>query len=180
MRLHKGLLVFVYAVILSGTAAIAACCSGIAGAFRHLTTAVSRDATSNSSSGGSSGSGSSSGVIGMFGDGSTNDAALPPDPSDPQPKICTENDGGMEIVQQVDAAVYGSIECPSDKNLQNCPCSPLGATAACWTGTRATRNVGQCKDGTTTCVMQSENGNRWGQCMGEVLPDPSADAGAPA
>jgi hypothetical protein len=180
MRLHKGFLVFVYAVILSGTAAVAACGSGSGGSgFGTDDGGGSGDSTS-SSSGGSSGSGSSSGVIGMFSDGSTNDAPLPPDPSDPQPKICTESDGGMEIVQQVDAAVYGSIECPSDKNLPNCPCSPLGATAPCWTGTRATRGVGQCKDGTTTCVMQSENGNRWGQCMGEVLPDPSADAGAAA
>lgn len=86
----------------------------------------------------------------------------------------------MEIMTQLDAAVYGSIECPSDKNLPNCPCTTAGATAACWTGKRAQRGVGQCKDGMTTCIMQGENGLHWGPCVGEVLPDPNADAGAAA
>ncbi len=177
MKLRTGFLVLVCAGLFSGATAVVACGSGGSGG-----SGFDGDASTSSSSGSSSGAGSgSSGGVGTFGaGGGTSDVALPPDPSDPQPTVCTENDAGMEIMTQLDAAVYGSIECPSDKNLPNCPCSPAGATAACWTGKRAQRGVGQCKDGMTTCVMQGENGLHWGPCVGEVLPDPNADAGAAA
>lgn len=175
MRLRTGFLGFVCVALLGGTTAISACGSSSSGGNGF----GDDGGSSGSGSGAGSGSGSSGGV-GTFGDGGgASDAALPPDPSDPQPIVCTETDAG-EVMTQVDAAVYGSIECPSDKNLPNCPCSPAGATAACWTGKRANRGVGQCKDGTTTCIMQGENGLHWGPCMGEVLPDPNADAGSAA
>lgn len=77
-------------------------------------------------------------------------------------------------------ALGGSPDCPSDKNLEGCPCSGQGVTAACWPGLRANRDVGDCKDGTTTCQMTGEVGYTWGPCVGAVLPDPNATTAAAA
>jgi hypothetical protein len=77
-------------------------------------------------------------------------------------------------------AVGGSPDCPSDKNLEGCPCTTPGQTAACWPGLRSNRNVGQCKDGTATCQNFGEVGAQWGPCVGAVLPDPTATSGAAA
>ncbi len=74
----------------------------------------------------------------------------------------------------------GTPMCPSDKNREGCPCDTVGMTAACWPGLRANRNLGQCKDGTTTCVMSGEQTKAWGPCMGYVLPTPGATTGAAA
>jgi len=171
MKLRNGFLGFGYAVLFFGCTAVAACGSG-GGGNGFGNGGGDNGGSSNGGSGGSSG-----GSSGSFGDdsGPKQDVQLPPDPSDPQPTICLQ-DGGME---QVDAAVYGSIQCPSDKNLPGCPCPMQGMTAPCWTGKRAERHVGMCKDGMTTC-SGSELNNTWGPCMGEVLPDPSADAGSAA
>jgi hypothetical protein len=81
-----------------------------------------------------------------------------------------------------DGAVPGGTpQCPSDKNREGCPCPTPGVTAACWPGLRANRNLGQCKDGTTTCIEQGENTEAvWGPCMGYVLPSPGATTGAAA
>jgi hypothetical protein len=75
----------------------------------------------------------------------------------------------------------GTPTCPSDKNREGCPCPMIGATAACWPGLRVDRNIGDCKDGTTTCVSTDEGTNSvWGACQGYVLPTPGATAGAAA
>lgn len=75
-------------------------------------------------------------------------------------------------------AIGGTADCPDDKNLPGCGCATAGQTAACWTGYRKNRGLGQCHDGTTECIATSENGNVWGPCNGEVLPNPDAGAGA--
>ncbi len=81
----------------------------------------------------------------------------------------------------VDAAPPGGTPmCPDDKNLPGCTCPTVGATAACWTGLRAQRGIGVCKDGTTTCVMTGETSQGWGPCVGEVPPTPGATTGAAA
>src|SRR6185437_4810723 len=64
----------------------------------------------------------------------------------------------------------GTPQCPDDKNLPGCFCPAAGMTAACWTGLRKDRDHGDCKDGVTTCMMNSESTNVWGPCVGEVLP----------
>jgi hypothetical protein len=54
-------------------------------------------------------------------------------------------------------------------------------TAPCWPGLRVDRNVGQCKDGMTTCNPANEGLSlAWGACDGYVLPTPGATAGAAA
>jgi hypothetical protein len=81
--------------------------------------------------------------------------------TDPPPTSC--DGGGMP------PPVTGTPECPSDKNLPGCPCSPVGQMAACWTGLRKDRGHGDCKDGMTECTMVGESAE-WGPCVGEVLP----------
>ncbi len=111
------------------------------------------------------------------GGGGTDDASFSTDAGgdadpysfDPPPKWCGA-DGGSAAPPPVG----GSLTCPSDKNKPGCPCDSPGATAACWTGLRANRNLGQCKDGQTTCMHQGEVSNVWGPCTGEVLPTPGA------
>src|SRR5262249_7740363 len=41
----------------------------------------------------------------------------------------------------------GTVDCPDDKNKPGCACDNVGQTAPCWTGLRANRNLGVCKDG---------------------------------
>ena len=77
-------------------------------------------------------------------------------------------------------ALGGSPDCPTDKNLQGCPCGTVGQTAACWPGLRANRDVGQCKDGVATCTETGEVGSSWGPCVGAVLPTPGATSGPAA
>jgi hypothetical protein len=62
-------------------------------------------------------------------------------------------------------------------HAQGCPCPSAGVSVACWTGPPANRGVGQCKDGTQTCVATAEFG-QWGPCVGEVL-DCGVEAGMP-
>jgi hypothetical protein len=83
---------------------------------------------------------------------------------DPFPKWCgpTENKPPQ---------VTGTAECPDDKNLPGCGCNKRGDTAPCWTYRREFRGLGDCKDGTTTCVGRNETTNVWGPCEGEVKPD---------
>jgi hypothetical protein len=106
------------------------------------------------------------------------DASFSPDAffaTDPAPKYCVV-DGGAAPPEP-----GGTPACPSDKNREGCPCPTLGATAACWPGLRVDRGIGQCKDGTTTCVSQDEGLNSvWGACQGYVLPTPGATSGAAA
>ncbi len=85
---------------------------------------------------------------------------------------------GPEAGAPPPVTIGGSPDCPTDKNLPGCPCGPPGTTAACWPGLRANRDVGDCKDGTTTCQMNGENQGTWGPCNGAVLPDPSGTTAA--
>jgi hypothetical protein len=174
MNLRKSFLGIGYFTIVVGTVAVVACSNGGGSGFGGT-----GDDSGGSSGASSGGSGSGSG--GSFGDGGASSDALmmlgPGDfENDPFPLTC-EPDGA---VIQGDASVYGSVDCPSDKNRQGCPCPKAGTMAACWSGTRAERGIGQCKDGMTTCIMNGETNLVWGPCMGEVLPDPNADAGAAA
>jgi hypothetical protein len=72
----------------------------------------------------------------------------------PQPVVC----GG-----HMDYQCDGLID-------EGCGCS-LGATQGCYTGPPATRNIGNCRDGTQTCVETSTGAN-WGSCTGQTLPAP--------
>src|SRR6185436_11230097 len=62
------------------------------------------------------------------------------------------------------------------------PCaeSDVGKMAACFSGLRAQRNVGICKDGVTTCVRKNEITTQWGPCVGQVLPQPDVAVGPKA
>jgi len=94
--------------------------------------------------------------------------------NDPPPKWCGPTS------QPTPPKVTGSPECPDDKNKPGCACDTLGEKKPCWTGLRAQRSHGICKDGQTTCIRKNENENAWGECEGEVLPDQSATKGAEA
>jgi hypothetical protein len=72
----------------------------------------------------------------------------------------------------------GSAACPSDKNLEGCPCTKEGDVQPCWTGPRKDRNIGICKDGTTTCSQNGELTMTWGACKGETLPNPNGATAA--
>jgi hypothetical protein len=99
------------------------------------------------------------------------DAAFEAAAFDPQPSSCDA--GGIP------PQVGGTLECPGDKNLPGCPCPTPGATAPCWTGQRADRGHGNCRDGTTKC--SSAGGElTWGTCDGEVLPVPGSPSGTKA
>jgi hypothetical protein len=56
-----------------------------------------------------------------------------------------------------------------------CPCK-LGATQACYPGSAETRNHSPCRDGVQTCVNAGEF-NRWGNCVGAVIPTSSSNCG---
>jgi hypothetical protein len=94
--------------------------------------------------------------------------------NDPPPKFCVLDGGAAP------PAVGGTAECPDDKNKPGCGCDVVGATAACWTGLRANRHNGVCKDGMTTCTQVNENAKQWGPCNGEVLPVSGAVKGKDA
>lgn len=74
----------------------------------------------------------------------------------------------------------GTIDCPDDKNKPGCACETVGQTAPCWTGLRANRGLGICKDGVATCVQINENRKGWSECTGEVLPQQGVTKGANA
>ena len=84
--------------------------------------------------------------------------------NDPPPKYC------VLAGQSTPPKPGGTEACPDDKNKPGCGCTTLGEEAACWTGLRVNRNLGQCKDGKTKCVQINENAKAWGPCEGEVLP----------
>lgn len=92
--------------------------------------------------------------------------------NDPPPQYCGP-DGGW----QPPPPPGGTPACPDDKNLQGCPCTKQGQTAACWPGARRNRNHGQCKDGVTTCELNGELQLYWGPCQGAVLPTPGVTKG---
>ncbi|NUP08300.1 MAG: hypothetical protein HOW73_19795 [Polyangiaceae bacterium] len=55
-----------------------------------------------------------------------------------------------------------------DEDGTGCICV-LGQTDACYTDDQATLNVGICHGGTATCEA-TVDGNKWGECVGEVIP----------
>jgi hypothetical protein len=106
---------------------------------------------------------------GLFSDGSFDpDSRGGPDlyANDPPPPWC--GPPGEEP-----PPIGGTEECPDDKNKPGCGCKTVGEEAPCWTGLRRHRNLGRCKDGRTKCIAKSETQNVWGDCVGEVLPDPN-------
>ena len=109
--------------------------------------------------------GSSSGFVdgSVLGNGSTPDAG-DTYANDPPPMYC------VLPGQPTPTKPGGTQQCPDDKNLPGCGCDMLGATAACWTGLRVNRGLGQCKDGMTTCQKKNETEQVWGDCVGETLP----------
>jgi hypothetical protein len=96
--------------------------------------------------------------------------------TDPPPKYCAI-DGGNFTPPPLPT---GTLDCPSDKNREGCPCPTEGMKAPCWPGARANRNLGICMDGTTVCKNFGEAGLFWDTCVGYVLPDPTATSGADA
>lgn len=111
-----------------------------------------------------------SGVLGPGlggGDGGGPDGG-DPYANDPPPKWCGP------AGQPEPPKPGGTEACPDDKNKPGCGCLTVGEKAACWTGLRANRNLGACKDGQTTCVQINENAKAWGPCEGQVLPTPGA------
>ncbi len=94
--------------------------------------------------------------------------------NDPPPQYCIIDGGPAQV------PVTGTVDCPSDKNKPGCGCDTVGATAACWTGLRANRHNGVCKDGMTTCNQINENNKAWGECVGQVLPAAGSTKGAAA
>ncbi len=94
--------------------------------------------------------------------------------NDPPPKYC------VLAGQSTPPKPGGTEACPDDKNKPGCGCTTLGEEAACWTGLRVNRKLGQCKDGVTKCVAINENNKAWGPCDGEVLPTPGQTKGKAA
>ena len=103
--------------------------------------------------------------------GNDDSAASDPYANDPPPQYCGPDGGAAPVVT-------GTAQCPDDKNKPGCGCRAPGTTAPCWTGLRADRNLGVCKDGTTTCVKSTETSNVWSDCSGEVLPTVGATGAA--
>lgn len=145
--------------------------SSCAAALVVLACGSSQDSTFDDGSSGSSGQfGDPDSSFGKTGKPDAGDLYA----NDPPPKWCGPAN------QPAPPQPGGTVDCPDDKNKPGCACDTVGQTAACWTGLRANRNLGVCKDGTTTCVQISENTKAWGECVGEVLPTPGATKGAPA
>ncbi len=116
--------------------------------------------------------GPNNGLVDLSDGGFTLDALAAADPPN---QWC-----GPDADAPLQPPIGGSPDCPSDKNLEGCPCSTPGQTAACWPGLRGNRNVGQCKDGVATCNPFGEVGDQWGPCVGAVLPNPTATSGQAA
>jgi hypothetical protein len=66
------------------------------------------------------------------------------------------------------SGVDDDCDMSTDEDGPGCNCQ-LGQTQACYTGPGGTQNVGICDDGVSTCMM-TPNGNQYGSCVGEVLP----------
>lgn len=91
--------------------------------------------------------------------------------NDPPPKWCGPTGSPPPVPPT------GTLDCPSDKNREGCPCTKEGDEVACWPGLRKNRNLGMCKDGVATCTRRTENELAWGVCKGYVVPDANAKTG---
>jgi hypothetical protein len=134
------------------------------GAMASVTFIIAACGSSSDSTFGDPDGGNGPGFTGDGGLGTTKPDAGDPYANDPPPKYC------VLAGQSTPPPPGGTADCPDDKNKPGCGCANLGETAACWTGLRVNRHLGQCKDGTTTCTQVSENVRAWGACDGEVLP----------
>ncbi len=94
--------------------------------------------------------------------------------NDPFPQTCGAN------APKPPPAPGGTLDCPDDKNKPGCSCTTVGEEAACWTGLRAKRNLGVCKDGRTKCFQKDETSRAWGPCEGQVGPEDGKTRGAQA
>ncbi|MFO0567396.1 MAG: hypothetical protein U0263_17185 [Polyangiaceae bacterium] len=138
----------------------------------HCSSSSDSGGTAGGGGGGAGGSGSKGGGgTGAKGSGGDAGIIIPTDSdvpdysvdaffaTDPPPPDCS--DAGAQPIKP-----GGTPECPDDKNLQGCPCTQAGQTAACWPGKRKHRNRGVCKDGVTTCKQNQEFKLAWGECVG--------------
>jgi hypothetical protein len=83
--------------------------------------------------------------------------------------------GGSGAANQPPTAA-GDCDLKGTSKPEGCPC--VGSeTAACWTGSAAERNTGECHDGLQICSGGSEFAT-WGRCMGEQKLC-GTDAGTP-
>lgn len=135
---------------------------------------VACGSSDDSTFGDQNGDGGDNGVDGSFGHNDGGPDGGDPYANDPPPPWCGPPG------QPEPPKPGGTAECPDDKNKPGCGCDEVGKQAACWTGLRANRSLGICKDGTTTCVQVNENAKEWGPCVGEVLPKDGATKGADA
>jgi hypothetical protein len=164
LHLRKNLVLASFAAFVMGASSVH--CGG-GGSMFSGTGAGSN--TGGTGTGTGNGSNTGGNVIGLGGtdfnsDASNDYSAEQFFQNDPPPMSC--DGGGMPP-----PIPGGTPECPDDKNLPGCPCSPPGMQATCWTGLRKNRNDGDCKDGMTTCTPIGETGQgQWGPCVGEVLP----------
>ena len=94
---------------------------------------------------------------------------------DPPPQWCGPDGGATKPPTPT-----GSIDCPSDKNREGCPCTQEGDKQACWPGLRKNRSLGICKDGVAICQRRNELTLEWGPCEGYVLPSATATTGKAA
>lgn len=158
------------------------------GLFAGVAIACGSSENSGFDEGSSSGSSGSSGASGASGSGGTNTSSggintgSSSGSSGPSSEGLYEKDPiqwcGKDPQQKPN--ITGTEECPSDKNIPGCGCTNEGEEAACFTGKRANRNLGICKDGKTKCERVGENNLAWGKCEGQVLPKAGAVKGADA
>jgi len=158
-----------------GALALTAGCSSSQSTFGDGGVGAGADGTVGTGDGGTILNHHETGTLGGPMEGGPGDAGFGADAffaMDPPLMYCGA-DGGMA------PPPGGTPTCPSDKNRQGCPCPTVGMAAACWPGLRVDRDLGQCKDGTTTCITDDEGlGQVWGPCMGYVLPTPGATGAA--
>ncbi len=75
-----------------------------------------------------------------------------------EPQACVPLEPNpVELCDGVDDDCDGDID-------EGCSCTD-GTTEPCYSGSLATKNVGECSEGMRSC-----NGGAWGPCVGEVLP----------
>ncbi len=83
----------------------------------------------------------------------------------------TQNgEGGPVFVPTADGGGNNVHDCNgTSQDTDGCSCPTPGATRGCYTGDPKTRSVGNCKDGTQTCMKQGEFSS-WSPCTGMSLP----------